>query len=158
MKIVSRLFAAALVLGVGIGAAAPASADVPGPHPRYVHALSDLRYAHWLLHFPAEWNVNDHERDASRDVDKAFFDIRQAGLDDGKDLEARIPVDASLSHRDRLERALASIQRAHADIDGWESDRNALGARGAASGHLRDAAVQVREAIRTQRRDHAFGF
>jgi hypothetical protein len=153
-----RTLAATLAVGVGILAAQPAMADVPGPHPGYVHALNDLRYAHWLLHFPAEWNVTEHERAATGFIDRAFGDIRQAGVDDGKDVGEQMNVDASLSHRDRLVRALASLQSAHRDVNGWESDPYARSPRAAADGDLDAAITQVRAAIRDQRRDHAIGF
>ena len=74
MNTISRTIAAALglALGAGLMAAQPAMADVPGVHPGYVHALNDLRYAHTLLQFPAEWNVTDHERAATSYVNRAF--------------------------------------------------------------------------------------
>jgi hypothetical protein len=158
MNLSFRAVAAVLVAGVGILAAQPAIADVPGPHPGYVHALNDLRYAHWLLHFPAEWNVTAHERAATGYIDRAFGDIRQAGIDDGKDVAAQMPVDANLSHRDRLVRALISLQSAHRDINGWESDPYARGPRAAADGDLDAAVAQVRAALRDQSRDRSLGF
>jgi len=153
-----RTLAATLAVGVGILAAQPAMADVPGPHPGYVHALNDLRYAHRLLQFPAEWNVTEHERAANAFIDRAFADIRQAGIDDGKDVGAPMPVDANLSHRDRLVRALTSLQSAHRDINGWESDPYARAPRGAADGDLDAAIAQVHAALRDQSRDRHFGF
>jgi hypothetical protein len=157
MNVSLRTLTATLALGLGIAAAQPALADVPGPHPEYVHALSDVRYAHWLLQFPAEWNVTRHEHAATYHVDRAFADIRQAGIDDGKDVYARIPVDASLSHRNRLQRALSALERAHADVNGWESDPYARGPRGAADGELEAAIAQVRAAIHDQFHDDMMG-
>jgi hypothetical protein len=154
-----RTLAAALALGAGMLAiAAPAMADIPGPHPGYVHALNDLRYAHWLLRVPAEWNVTEHERAATGFVDRAYADIRRAGFDDGKAINEPMPVDAGLSHRDRLSRALVSLESAHRDINGWESDPYARGPRNAADGDLDAAIAQVRAAIHDQRRDHHFGY
>jgi hypothetical protein len=158
MHVSLRALAATVALGLGVAVAQPALADVPGPHPEYVHALNDLRYAHWLLHVPAEWNVTRHEREATAHVDRAFADIRQAGFDDGKDVYAELPVDASLSHRDRLQRALSSLERAHADINGWESDPYARGPRGAADGELDAAIAQVRFALHDQYRDNTMGY
>jgi hypothetical protein len=158
MNSFSRNVAAGLALAAGLLVAQPALADVPGPHPGYVHALSDLRYAHWLLQFPAEWNVSAHERAAMRGVDRAAYDIRQAGIDDGKNVRAAAPIDANVSHRDRLVRALSALERARQDINRYESDPHALGARGAATGHLNFAIAQVRAALRDQHFDHANGF
>ncbi len=131
MNLPLRSLAAIIGASLGMFIAHPAQADVPGPHPEYVHALNDLRYAHALLRFPAEWNVTEHERAASGDVDRAFGDIRQAGFDDGKDINVPMPVDANLSHRDRLARVVTALQRAHRDINGWESDPYARGPRAA---------------------------
>ena len=153
-----RILAATLVTGAGLWAAQPAMADVPGPHPGYVHALNDLRYAHALLRAPAEWNVTERERSASVYVDRAFADVRRAGVDDGKAVGETMPVDANLSHRDRLVRALSALQSAHRDIDGWESDPYARGPRNAADGDLVAAIGQVSDAIHAQRHDHAFGY
>lgn len=153
-----KMIAATLAVGAGLLAAQPAMADVPGPHPGYVHALNDLRYAHWLLRAPAEWNVTDHERAAEGYVDRAYADIRQAGIDDGKDIDDRMPVDAGLSHRDRLQRALVALERAHRDVNGWESDPYARRPRAAADGNLDAAIAQTRAALFDQRRDHAFGY
>jgi hypothetical protein len=158
MNTITRTIAATLALGAGLIAAQPAMADVPGVHPGYVHALNDLRYARALLQFPAEWNVTGHERAATSYVNRAFGDVRQAGIDDGKDVFAPMPVDANLSHRDRLARALVAIQSAHRDINGWETNGAAAGARNAADGDLNAADAQVRAALRDQRREHAFGY
>jgi hypothetical protein len=153
-----RTLAATLAVGIGMLAAAPAMADVPGQHPGYVHALNDLRYAHWLLRVPAEWNVTEHERAAGGFIDRAFADVRQAGLDDGKAIGEAMPIDANLSHRDRLSRALQALESAHRDINGWESDPYARGPRSAADGDLDAAIAQVRAAIHDQHHDHHFGY
>ena len=66
MNLPLRSLAAIIGASLGMFIAHPAQADVPGPHPEYVHALNDLRYAHALLRFPAEWNVTEHEPFAPR--------------------------------------------------------------------------------------------
>jgi hypothetical protein len=158
MNISIRAIAATLAIGAGVLAAQPAMADIPGPHPGYVHALNDLRYAHWLLQFPAEYNVTAQERAAEGFIDRAYADVRRAGIDDGKDIATQMPVDANLSHRDRLVRALESLQSAHRDINGWESDPYARGPRNAADGDIDAAIAHVRASIRDRRHDHAFGY
>jgi hypothetical protein len=158
MNLPARSIAAILSVSLGIFLAQPAQADVPGPHPGYVHALNDLRYAHALLRGPAEWNVTEHERAAEGYIDRAFRDIRQAGFDDGKAIGEWMPVDANLSHRDRLARALVALERAHTDINGFESDSYARGPRAAANGDLDAAIAQVRAARRDQHWDHEAGY
>ena len=46
MKLKSRLLLSGLLLAVLPFAA---NADMPGKHPYYLHALSDLRAARWML-------------------------------------------------------------------------------------------------------------
>ena len=67
-------------------------------------------------------------------------------------------IDANLSHRDRLARALVAIERAHRDINGWETNGSAAGLRNAAGGDLSAAGAEVRAAMRDQHHDHAFGY
>jgi hypothetical protein len=157
MKCSFRLIATMAAFGATLCAAGPAAADVPGPHPSYDRALADLRHARWLLHFPAEWNVSAHERAATIDIDRARRDIRIADIDDRKDLDAPDSVDAGLSHRDRLVRALDALIHARRDIDSFESDPAALRPREVAKIDVREAIREVRFALSDQRRDRAAG-
>jgi len=158
MPLPIRSIAAILGASLGMFMAQPALADIPGPHPAYVQALNDLRYAHALLQGPAEWNVTRHERAANGLVDRAYADVRQAGFDDGKAINEPMPIDANMSHRDRLDRALTALERAHNDIGGWESDPYARGPRAAATGDLDGAIAQVRAAMRDQHWDRVVQF
>ena len=90
--------AAAAVFGLSLACgAAPlaASADVPGPHPAYVHALHDLRYARFLVARPSYGNVDRFEGAAVREIDRSLFAVRQAAIDDGKDIYALEPTDVN---------------------------------------------------------------
>ncbi len=64
-----------------------ASADLPGKHPAYLHALSDLRAARWLLeHRPGDAAVSSREDVGIAEIDAAIGEIKKAAIDDGKDL------------------------------------------------------------------------
>src|ERR1700743_3921644 len=65
-----------------------ANADMPGKHPAYLHALSDLRAARWMLeHRPGDAAVSAQEDVAITEIDKAIGEIKKASIDDGKNLE-----------------------------------------------------------------------
>jgi hypothetical protein len=52
-------------------------------HPAYLHALSDLRTARWLIeHVPGNWARTNVEVDAVRWIDNAINEIKRAAIDD----------------------------------------------------------------------------
>src|SRR5215469_13065337 len=69
---------------------APASVqagEVSGPHPAYLHALSDLRSARHYLNDGWAWDpVRRDDNEAIRQIDAAINEIKQAAIDDGKGL------------------------------------------------------------------------
>src|SRR5580704_9289969 len=70
-----------------------ANADLPGKHPAYLHALSDLRAARWMLeHRPGDAAVSEHEDMAIMEIDKAIGEIKHAAIDDGKDIHDHPPM------------------------------------------------------------------
>src|SRR3569832_28578 len=91
-------------------------------HPAYLHALTDLRHARFLLEKPAKPEVKWDEANAVREIDAAINEIKQASIDDGKPLEDHPPVDAKMHHRDRLRRAEELLHKAAADIDEKEDN------------------------------------
>ena len=76
-----------------------------GPtHPAYLHALSDLRAARWMIeHRPGDWQQTNDEVEAVRQIDAAINDIKQAAIDDGKNLNDRPPADAHFDNRGRIQ-------------------------------------------------------
>ena len=83
-----------MVLTAGLVAvAAPMAmqAEVPGPHPAYLHALSDLRLARHYLNDGWAWAPVKHDDDAAiREIDSAIGEIKKAGYDVFLVLEATI--------------------------------------------------------------------
>jgi hypothetical protein len=127
-----------------------------GDHPRYLHALSDLRYARALIERPDAPNVMADEQNAIRELDKSIGEIKQAARDDWKLLGDHPPVDTKMNHHDRLYEALKVMDRAHHDIDKEEDDRAARGLRNRALGHLDQARNYVKLAIGDKKMDQRF--
>src|ERR1700684_4501590 len=85
------------LLGISVISPKAASAQqVPGPHPAYLHALSDLRLARAYLD-PIAWPpVQRDEEHAIREIDAAIGEIKRASIDDGKNLEDHPQVDVNM--------------------------------------------------------------
>jgi hypothetical protein len=99
---------------------APASmqAQVPGPHPAYLHALSDLRAARHYLADGWAWGPVRHDDDmAIHEIDKAIDEIKRASIDDGKGLNDPFAIDRGLSPHDRFRKANELLAAAHHDLD-----------------------------------------
>ncbi len=152
-RAVGRIRAAEQAVRAAIGERADAAgmtmAPAPGPgdHPAYLHALSDLRLARFLLEKPAKPEVKWDEQSAVREIDGAINEIKGASIDDGKPLTEHPPVDAKLSHRNRLRQAEELLHKAADDIEKREDDNWAKGLRGRANGHIRNAERAVHVAI-----------
>jgi len=151
----ARLFGAAIAAALMLPAVAPAAAlaDSPGYHPYYVHALHDLRYARALLGHRDERNVVAKERSAIVEIDQAIGEITRAAISDRKDLDDRVDTDVNLSHRDRLQKALALLYAAQRDLNHREDNWYARGWRDRAYNEVTEAISFTRGAIHTDRRD-----
>jgi hypothetical protein len=130
-----------------------ALADLPGKHPAYLHALTDLRAARWLIeHRPGDASVSGAEDVAITRIDEAINEIKHAAIDDGKDLHDHPPVDEQLDRRGRLHRADELLNKVHADIAREEDDPMTRGLRDRAVHHVDDAIAATRAAIRAAER------
>jgi hypothetical protein len=134
------LFPSALALAAF--ATGSASADQPGKHPAFLHALSDLRYARANLQrkggdAEAKWD----EARAIGDIDDAIKKIKDAAIDDGKNLSDHPGVDASLHRKGRLHHALEALNAAHRDVSKEEDNGFAQGLKKRAISDI-DAAIQ----------------
>jgi hypothetical protein len=142
-------FAATVLVGVALLSACVAPsprvvvAQPPAQHPAYLHALSDLRAARWLIeHRPGDWAQTADETESIRQIDAAIGDIKKAAFDDGKNLNDRPPVDGQPDNRGRIHQALKFLNKARADIAREEDNAYAGGLRNRAIGHI-DAAIQA---------------
>lgn len=146
MKLRQLVLCSGLVLAA-LGPLA-AHADVPGDHPAYLHALSDLRAARWLItHKPGDWQQTEDEVAAVRQIDAAIHDIKEAAIDDGKDPNWHPVVDERPDQPGRLHEALDMLRRARADVAKEEDNGWARGLRNRSIKHMDDAIHAVRHAI-----------
>jgi len=131
------------------GAAGAAQAQVPGRHPYYLHALSDLRAARWLLeHHSGDTGARRHEDIAIEEIGAAIAEIKRAAINDGRNLDDHPAMDVGGGYGGRLHRALDILRRVHADVAREEDEPTSRGLRNRAVGHIDEAAHQVEEAIR----------
>lgn len=115
-------------------------ADEPGRHPAYLHALSDLRAARAHLDrlTPSE-HVDDEQLRAIDEIDKAIKEIKDAAINDGKDLNDHFPVDEHMDRRGRFHRALELLDKAHEDVAHKEDDPSVRGLRDRSLRHIDEA-------------------
>jgi hypothetical protein len=151
MKI-QRLFCVCAVLLLGLigtfKANAAGSANAFGPHPYYLHALSDLRAARWMIeHRPGNWVQTQDEKEAVRRIDAAINEIKKASIEDGKNPEDHPPVDELADHPGRLHKALEFLRKARQDISHDEDNAFAQGLQARAYGHIDGAIGAVKRAI-----------
>ena len=130
MRIRMAAFTMLLAL-LGILAISPravSAQQVPGPHPAYLHALSDLRLARAYLDQIAWPPVQRDEEHAIREIDAAIHEIKMASIDDGKNLEDHPPIDVRMrpdtaraedvpQARGMRDRAVHHIDQAHGTVD-----------------------------------------
>jgi hypothetical protein len=121
----------------------PPHVVVAPQHPAYLHSLSDLRAARWLIeHRPADWAQTADEQESVQQIDAAIAEIKRAAFDDGKNANARPPVDAHPDNRGRIHQALQFLVKARADIASEEDNAFANGLRDRAIGHI-DGAIHA---------------
>jgi hypothetical protein len=124
-------------------------ADVPGDHPGYLHALSDLRAARWMInHRPGDYAIARHEGEAIQKIDAAISDIRQAAIDDGKNVDDHMPLDERPDRPGRLHAAADFLRHAHDDIAHEEDNHFAHGLQHRASADIDQAMRQVDMSIK----------
>ena len=136
----------ALMLAAVAGSMLLADCASPPPaehHPAYLHALSDLRSARWLVeHRPGDWAQTVDEVEAVRQIDAAINDIKQAAIDDGKDLNDHPPVDERPDHRGRVHAAIDFLKKARGVIEREEDNGWANSPRLHALSHI-DGAIRA---------------
>lgn len=121
--------------------------QVPGPHPAYLHALTDLRAARHYLNDGFVWAPVKRDDDAAiREIDAAIQQIKMAAIDDGKGLSDPFPIDTSLSPQGRFRKADELLFSAHNDLAKAEDVPQSRGLRNGALGHVDHAHDIVKKA------------
>lgn len=132
-----------------------AMAELPGPHPAYRHAASNLQVARDLLSRESpDYRADELAGRAIHEIDGALVDCRNASLADDKDLRHRPPADLAPAPGDRLMRALDLLNAAFNDVSQPEANRAARGIQGSALHHIDEARRAVTHAIDLHHHDH----
>ena len=122
----------------------------PGPHPAYLHALSDLRAARHYLNDNWAWEpVREADNAAIREIDAAIDEIKRAAINDGKGTYDLFPIDAHLTPRNRFHKAGELLLAARDDLARAEDVASSRGLRDRAVIHVDRAHHFVVEADRT---------
>lgn len=122
-----------------------ANADMPGKHPYYLHALSDLRAARWMLeHRPGDVAVSGNEDVGIIEIDKAIGEIKRAAIDDGKNIQDHPPAELPNDRPGRLHKALDLLREVHSEVNREEDDPMTRGLRDRALHHI-DEAIRATE-------------
>jgi hypothetical protein len=119
-------------------------------HPKYLHAMSDLRSAYWLIqhHDPMDPAASFEEGRAMKQIRYAYQALKDASIVDDKNIDDQPPAQFNFyDHRGRLHRALDLLHEAHDDVAGEEEDPAARGLRRDAMRRIDKAAEATDEAI-----------
>ena len=84
---------------------------------------------------------------AIADIDRAIADIKQAAIDDGKNLEDHPAVDDHAPRAGRLHLALDALRSARKDIEHEEDNAGATGLRNRANKDIDEAIHKVEQGI-----------
>ena len=120
----------------------------PPAHPRYMSAISDLRYARALLFRPDWRDVMRDQRAAVEEIDRAIAEAKRAAVDGGKNIDDNPPVDARMGWEGRFRKAMELLDSAERDLSMEEDNGNAAARRGAARQNIENARGFVSRAMR----------
>jgi hypothetical protein len=127
-------------------------------HPGYLHAMSDLRTAYWMLQHHETFDpvANEEERHAIGEIRAAYLELREASVVDGKDIDDQPPADFAWGdHRGRLHKAMELLRRAQDEIGQEEDNPAARGLRNRAMRHIDEAGRSMIAAFRAWNYDQA---
>ena len=112
------------------------NASAQPQHPAYLHALSDLRDARAHLQRPDGGALHDEERNAVEEINHAIEKIKKAAIDDGKNVDDHVHVDAHLPWNGRLHKARDLLDKAHHDAGEEEDNPATQGLQGRVLYHI----------------------
>ena len=146
---ISKIMSSPVVAAIGLLFLLPLAscADMPGRHPGYLRAISDLRTARGLLMRPDQRNVEGDEIRATREIDACLNDLTRAAWYDGKNLNYRPFPDNGLDWSGKLHKSLDLLRKAHAEMAQEEDDPAAVGLQAGAIKHVDRAIGFTRRAI-----------
>jgi len=144
----STTLLASLALAASFASLSASAADMPGAHPAYLHALTDLRDARWNLeHRPGDAAVSAQEDRAIVETDRAIQEAKVAAMDDGKNVQDHPHEDAKIDRPSRLHHALELLEKAKNDVAREEDNPEARELRHRIVEHTDRAIEATRHAI-----------
>jgi hypothetical protein len=126
----------------------PVLAPPPSIHPRYLSALSDLRYARALLWRDDFREVMRDQRAAIEEIDRAIAEAKRAAIDDGRNIDDHPPVDARIGWEGRFRKAMELLDQARGGLSFIETNMAAAPWRDAARANVERARGFVEKAMR----------
>jgi hypothetical protein len=117
-----RLCLSAAALLLALPSLTPAQAQEPPPppgyghHPAYLHALTDLRDARWFIEHRPDGVLEERERHALGEIDRAIDLVQRAAYYDGKNVYEHPRSDTYPDARGRLRRASELLRKAREDV------------------------------------------
>ena len=127
--------------------------DVPGRHPAYLHARTDLRRAERLMDWAEFRNVRHDLDDSAKHVREAIREIDAAAAWDRKDLEDNPRLDTYPDRAGRFHAIAKFLSGAKRDIEREEDNPAARGWRNRAIHHIDEAIAAVHRAAHDEWRD-----
>jgi hypothetical protein len=127
-------------------------ASMAADHPAYLHALSDLRGARWLIdHRPGNsWKQSADESAAVRAIDAAMNDIKHAAIDDHKDINDHVGIQEINERIGRLRQASQLLRRTREDVNKRETNDFSQGLKVRALRDIDEAIKFTDKAIATK--------
>ena len=93
-------------------------------------------------------HVDDQEAAAIREINAAIGEIKQAAIDDGKNLDDHPSIDTHIDRRGRFRKALELLRKSYADIDKREDNDFARGLKRRALDHIAAAQSIIEQGVR----------
>ena|SRR5271154_434806 len=117
-----------------------------GKHPAYLHALSDLRDARaHLQERPDHGALHAEEKAAVDEINHAIDEIKKAAIDDHKNINDHVHIDANVPWSGHLHQARDLLDKAHRDVAQEEDNPETRGLQARVITHI-DRAHQYVEA------------
>ncbi len=104
-----------------------------------------MRRAH--LQRPDGGALRMEEQGAINEINEAIKIIKEAAIEDGKNIDDHTPVDKNLDWKGRLHRARELLDKAHGDVSHEEDDPATRGLQRRVLDHIDHAHHHVDEAI-----------